>query len=78
MIETAFEMGLGATYSDQESAHFCRIGDKCDKDGECIGIYIDDPGTRMRLIMENIVVNRGYFNPDKKPVPVYTTPGFKE
>lgn len=36
----------------------------------------EDPPTRMRLIMENIVANRGRFKPSRKPIVTYTTPGY--
>jgi hypothetical protein len=40
---------------------------------------IPDSRERLRLIMENIVVNRGHFNPQLRPQTVtnYVTPGFK-
>lgn len=62
MIESAFEHGNGAAYHG-DSAEF---------------LYnIDDPQTRMRLIMENIVANKGTFRPSKAPVATWTTPGYQ-
>jgi len=54
MIETAFEFGDGARSSDDASADFVRD--------------IEDDSERMRLIMENIVVNKGKFVPKNKPI----------
>ncbi len=61
-IETAFERGEGATSHSDEAAEFNQDD--------------TDPDTRMRLIMENIIVNKGRFRPEKKPVQRYVTPGF--
>lgn len=65
MIEAAFEMGKGSVIGNSAS-YFC--------------YQILDPSDRMRVIMENIVVNKGTFCPDKKPesVIMYITPGFTE
>lgn len=60
-IEAAFEQGQGA--SDDYKA----------------GMWledIDDASLRMRLIMENIVANKGKFVLSKRPQQVYVTPGF--
>lgn len=62
MIETAFEVGGGATSAGHESENFASD--------------VEDAGDRMRLIMENIVVNKGKFVPKKLPVQVWRTPGF--
>lgn len=62
MIECAFERGSGASYS-RDSVDFA-----CD---------VEDAQTRMRLIMENIVANKGTFRPNKAPVATWTTPGYK-
>jgi hypothetical protein len=63
MIETAFEQGGGATSAGFESESFAE--------------NVEDPGERMRLIMENIVVNKGKFVPHKTPVMIWSTPGYK-
>lgn len=64
MIECAFEAGNGSVrYGNYDAVEFVRD--------------IDEPGERMRLIMENIVVNKGTFKPAKAPVSHWTTPGFK-
>ena len=65
-IESAFEQGLG----------------HCDNyEGSCFfdNLVEPHPAVRMRLIMENIIVHNGTFNPKSKPTErkVYTTPGFK-
>lgn len=62
-IEYAFEQGGGALSGSQEALSF--VDD------------VESPSERMRLIMENIVVNNGIFKPKKKPVAIYSTPGFK-
>lgn len=62
MIESAFERGDGAFGS--EAANFC-----ADE---------EDAGERMRLIMENIIVHKGRFNPDVQPIATFKTPGFDE
>lgn len=61
MIEAAFESN-GGTFHDAAGREFA--------------IDADEPTDRMRLIMENIVVNKGTFRPEKQPVQVWTTPGF--
>lgn len=63
MIESAFENGDGATNHAYGADFVCGI---------------DDPQTRMRLIMENIVTNKGTFCPDKKPLATWITPGYKK
>lgn len=60
-IESAFERGEGAA-SDYEAAEWLQ--------------EVDDPSLRMRLIMENIVANKGKFVLSKRPQQVYVTPGF--
>ncbi len=67
LIEIAFEQGSGATSYDEVS----NFDEACD-----FAYEIDDAGTRMRLIMENIVLNKGVFKPKQKPVLTYQTPGF--
>lgn len=62
MIETAFERGDGATSAGDEAQDFCA--------------NVDDASERMRLVMENIVVNGGKFVPTKRPKVTYVTPGF--
>lgn len=59
-IESAFEVGDGVTY--HEAVSFCD--------------QVDDASDRMRLIMENIVANKGRFKWERKPVATYSTPGF--
>lgn len=61
-IEAAFEMGEGARSGSQAAIDFAS--------------EIDDDEERMRLIMENIIVNKGKFVPSKRPVQTWTTPGF--
>lgn len=60
-IESAFEQGDGASN---------------DLDAEDWLDGIEDAGERMRLIMENIVANKGEFRLDRSPVQVWTTPGY--
>lgn len=62
MIESAFEQGSGATSAGYESEEFCA--------------NVEDASERMRLVMENIVVNGGKFVPTKRPKVTYVTPGF--
>jgi hypothetical protein len=62
MIETAFERGDGATSAGDEALEFCE--------------NVEDASERMRLVMENIVVNGGKFVPTKRPKVTYVTPGF--
>lgn len=61
-IESAFERGEGATSSEEGSEWL--------KEEE-------DASERMRLIMENIVVNKGRFDVYQEPDRHWTTPGFK-
>lgn len=62
MIEEAFEQGSGnCSTTNDHAAGFV--------------IDIDDEEDRMRLIMENIIVNNGLFKPEKRPVQSWTTPG---
>jgi len=63
LIESCFEQNGGASRSS-EADNFL-LGE-------------EDPAERMRLIMENIVVNKGKFCPEKAPKIVYVTPGFVE
>lgn len=60
-IESAFEKGEGA--SDVYDAN-----DWLEE--------VDDASERMRLIMENIVANKGKFVLSKPPVKTWTTPGY--
>jgi len=61
LIESCFELNCGTSYTD--------VGDDfCPDEG--------DASERMRLVMENIVVNKGRFMPEKQPVCHWTTPGF--
>lgn len=62
-IEAAFEQGGGARSGSATAVNFA--GD------------IDDEEERMRLIMENIIVNKGRFVPSKLPVQAWMTPGFQ-
>ena len=63
MIESAFERGAGVCHYNSASA-FANV--------------VEDPGTRMELIMQNIIVNKGKFVPSKKfeTEIKYHTPGF--
>ena len=69
MIECAFEGGAGQISSLEGKSANLFLHDLDD----------DDPNERMRLIMENIVVNKGTFEPTMRPVvkTSYVTPGFK-
>lgn len=60
-IESAFEQG-GGSCSDYEASEWAGA--------------IEDPGTRMRLIMENIILNKGTFNVNMKPQSAWIMPGF--
>lgn len=60
-IESAFERGGGSCH-DEEAMDF--VDDE------------EDPSERMRLIMENVIKNKGRFVPSQKPVRRYVTPGF--
>lgn len=62
MIECAFERGEGARYSEK-AINFV--------------LEIDNPGTRMQLIMENIVANKGTFTPHKRPIAEWSTPDYQ-
>ena len=62
MIETAFEKDAGACHAGDDSATFVT--------------EINDPSVRMELIMQNIIVNKGTFKPEKKPTQVWVIPGF--
>ncbi len=74
LIELAFESGGGGVDVNLESPQellaqrFFNLRDS----------EISDSTERMRLIMENIIVNKGTFVPSQKPVvkTVYVTPGF--
>ena len=83
LIEFTFEKGRGAAHgvpSDQQELALTFFGDDVyDTD------YVDDgnddevgptPEIRMRLIMENIIANKGRFVVTRKPVLTWTTPGF--
>jgi len=61
-IESAFEQGEGFA-SNEDAADWLE--------------EVDDAEERMRLIMENIVVNKGKFKLDKPPVRRWVTPGYK-
>lgn len=61
-IEAAFERGSGAKCGSDEAVTFAD--------------EVDDDGERMRLIMENIIVNKGKFVPGKRPEQTWVTPGF--
>lgn len=61
LIESVFERNEGAKFSDG---------------AENFAPGLDSASERMRLIMENIIVNKGTFKLNKLPVAVYTTPGF--
>jgi hypothetical protein len=61
LIESCFERNLGETQSDEANNFIPEV---------------NDPSERKRLIMENIITNKGKFCPEKLPVLVYQTPGF--
>jgi len=65
MIEVAFEQGGGAISKFDCNTEALQFVEK-----------VEEPADRMKLIMQNIVVNKGKFCPDKKPVQVWATPGF--
>jgi hypothetical protein len=44
---------------------------------KAFGEDVDDDADRLRLIMENIIINKGTFDPYQKPVQVWRTAGFK-
>lgn len=74
LIEVCFEQGNGAgnvggTQLDQALAFFGENEDGYDPEVEA--------AVRMRLIMENIVANKGRFVVTKKPVMTWSTPGYK-
>lgn len=64
LIETAFERGEGGYEGGPDAAAFCND--------------VEEPAERMKLIMQNIIVNRGTFDPYTGPEShiVWTTPGF--
>lgn len=62
MIEAAFEQGEGAHDGGEAAKLFAE--------------NVEEPEDRMRLIMENIIVNKGRFAPHKLPVQEWSTPGF--
>lgn len=61
-IEAAFEQGEGARSGSEVAVNFAAD--------------VDDDEERMRLIMENIIVNNGKFVPSKRPEQTWITPGF--
>lgn len=61
-IEAAFERGGGARSGTEEAEDFAS--------------EVEDDEERMRLIMENIIVNKGRFVPEQKPEQTWVTPGF--
>lgn len=67
LIEAAFEQGVGVVYG-RGTGPFNQAVDFAND--------IDDPSIRMRLIMENIIKNKGIFKPRQKPICVWQTPGF--
>ena len=80
LIESAFELGEGGLSDGEGGGRF--FSKKRDEDTDELIYHRDfemDDAPRMRLIMENIIVNKGTFCPDKKPVKVdskWITPGF--
>ena len=64
VIEAAFELSHGAIVNHEAAA---------------FAIDVRDPSDRMKLIMQNIIVNEGTFVPEQRPVArtVWDTPGFK-
>lgn len=87
LIELAFESGTGGYTSEsdleQDAESFFGEFDIVDEKGKVLvegvdsGINVSD-SDRMRLIMENIIANKGRFDPTKRPrfVAVASTPGF--
>lgn len=80
LIELAFENGGGGFDAEEvengaaaEDFFFIR-----DKQNDQVLHRIENPTDRMRLIMENIILNKGTFNPNQKPVRVisFVTPNF--
>ncbi len=67
LIECAFERNNGAVYRHDDLG---KIAKQFVKD-------VDDPQTRMRLIMENIIDNDGTFEPEKSPIGCIT-PGHQK
>jgi hypothetical protein len=63
MIESAFEKNGGACY------------DEC---GEDFAPLEEDPVERMKLVMQNIILNKGTFDPNLEPECIYTYPKFKD
>lgn len=59
-IESAFERGEGTTHHDSRD----------------FAAAVDNAADRMRLIMENIVANKGRFKWHRSPVATWSTPGF--
>jgi hypothetical protein len=80
LIELAFEIGSGGISSDGSAAHesarsFLVVDEDRYHDDESEGI-INNDSDRLRLIMENIIVNKGTFMPAQKPVAHYVTKGY--
>jgi len=69
MMECAFERGDGAASPSD-------IGDELFDQCQEFANDIEEPKERMRLVMENVILNKGTFRPNKKPVQMYVTPGF--
>lgn len=88
LIEIAFEGGDGACYTNGDSSittnddHLLSVNmdDYEGSDASRFVSYVEDPSEKMRLIMENIVANKGTFRPNKKPITVtkYVTPDYNE
>ncbi len=79
LIEIAFEKGRGAVSTGGRTAIIDDDFKIEVKEGLLAKYFvetIDEPSEKMRLIMENIVVNKGRFCPDKKPITKAITPGF--
>lgn len=69
LIEFTFEHGNGACYLNNDKASAAiEFSYKANLSG--------DSQTLMKLIMENIVVNKGTFKPEKVPVQQWVTPGY--
>lgn len=86
LIELAFEAGNGGVDPDSDddfdAAEYFKYEDfRSDEYGEEVRetYSLGDPSLRMRLLMENILANKGKFVPSKKPTfqMVWSTPGFK-
>lgn len=78
LIELAFESGSGGCRTSEKTSekNAVKFFDFLDLE---FNKFDADADERMRLIMENIIANKGEFRPEYKPYCNYTltTPGFK-